>query len=199
MRRRDVDASKPEIDVMHNMKWMRVGLCAGLLLSAPFSFADGSSAPVTPTADAPSDQGFLARALSVNQLELVLGQMAAGHGNTPEVRVMGEKMVQKHTEFGRQLGELAHRPAAAGVPELSGDQRRTFARLAALSGSDFDRSFKETVDAGHVQELAMYRDEVSHAADPRLRALARGRVATLEQTVAKAAQAMNAKPKNEDW
>jgi putative membrane protein len=181
---------------MHNMKWMRAGLCTALLLSARASFADGSSAP---TAEAPNDQDFLVHALSINQLELVLGQMAAGRGYTAEVRAMGAKMVQKHTEFGRRLGDLAHRPAAAGAPGLSEDQRRTVARLAALSGSDFDRSFKETIDAGHVQELAMYRDEASRAADPRLRALAQSRVTTLQQTVAKAALAANAKPKDEDW
>ena len=45
----------------------------------------------------------------------------------------------------------------------------------------------------------MYRDEASHASDPRLRALAEVRVVTLEQTVANADQAMKAKAANEDW
>ena len=190
-------------DVMRDGRWMRAGLCVGVLLWGGVSLADGSSTATTHTADAGSDQAFLVDALRVNQLELELGQMATKRGTTTEVRGMGAKMVQKHTEFGQQLSNLAHRPAAAGAPELSADQRGTVVRLASLSGKDFDESFKATVDAGHVQELAMYRDEASHAADPRLRALAHVRVATLEQTVAKADRVMKAnaksEAKNEDW
>jgi putative membrane protein len=186
---------------MRNMQWMSAGLCAALLFSGSQSFADGSSPPPaqTPTTTAPSDGDFLVRALRVNQLELVLGQMALKRATTPEVRAMGEKMVQKHTEFGRQLSALAQRPPTSGAPKLSAEQQRTVVRLASLSGSDFDQSFKDVVDAGHVEELAMYRDETGRAADPRLRALAQARVLTLQQTVAKASQAMNAAPKNEDW
>jgi putative membrane protein len=124
--------------------------------------------------------------------------MAAERGGTPEVKTTGAKMVQKHTELGGQLTDLAQRLGVSGAPDLSPDQRSKAARLATLSGSDFDKAFKETVDAGHVQELAMYRGEANHAIDPGLRALAQRRVTTLEQTVAQASQATKAKPKN-DW
>lgn len=186
---------------MRNTQWMTAGICAGMLLSASASFADGSSPSTTqsPTAPAPADQAFLVRALGVNQLELMLGQMAVKRASTPEVRTMGEKMVEKHTEFGRQLSDLAQIVPTSEAPKLSADQQRTYVRLASLSGNDFDKSFKETVNAGHVQELAMYREEVSHAVDPRLVALAQGRVATLEKSMANAVQAMNMAPKKHDW
>jgi putative membrane protein len=186
---------------MRTMQWMSAGIFAGLLFSGGMSFADDSSPPTTqsPTEVAPSDRDFLVRALSVNQLELVLGQMAVERGATPEVRATGEKMVQKHTEFGRQLSAIAQLTPTSGAPKLSEAQRTKVFQLASLSGNDFDKSFKDTVDVGHVEELAMYRDEASHAADPRLRALAQGRVATLQETVAKASQAMAAAPKKQDW
>ena len=52
------------------------------------------------------------------------------------------------------------------------------------SGPEFDSAFKQTVDDGHVKELAMYRDEVSRAANPQLRVLAEQRVATLQKSMA---------------
>jgi putative membrane protein len=185
---------------MNKMYWMGAGLCAGLLLSGGAAFAQGSSPTPAKTehGDAASDREFLTRALRVNRLELELGQMAARRATTPEVKAMGEKMVQKHTEFGQQLSELAQRSGASAAPELSTDQRNTYVRLESLSGRNFDESFKQTVDAGHVDELAMYRDEVSRAVDPQLAALAQRRVATLEQTVAQANPATQAKHKN-DW
>ncbi len=182
---------------MRKMQWMRAGLCAVLLLPGSVAFADGSPPP---SAAAPlSDREFLVRALGVNQLELVLGQLAAKKGNSLEVRAMGEKMIRKHTEFGRQLSDLAQRPAGSTPPRLSAEQQSTYARLTSLSGNDFDKSFKETIDAGHVQELVMYRDEAIHATDQRLRVLAQGRVATLQQTVGKPAPVVKPAAKNDEW
>jgi putative membrane protein len=184
---------------MRNVKWISAAFCAGLLFSTSASFADGSSSPTTqsPNPAAPADKQFLARALGVNQLELVLGRMAIKRATTPEVKAMGTKMVKKHTELGRQLSELAQiDPASA--PELSADQQRTVARLASPSEYDFDKAFKDTVGAGHVQELTMYREEVGRAADPRLRTLAQDRVTALEQSMA-SAQASNTPPTKRGW
>jgi putative membrane protein len=186
---------------MRNLRWMNTGLCVGLLSAAAPSFAEGPSAQTTQTAAvAPSDQAFLSRALGVNQTELVLGQMASQRGATPEVRAMGQKMVQRHSEIGRQLRELAQIDPASAPPTLSAEQQKKIARLDAASGSEFDRAFKSTVNAGHVEELAMYREEVSHAADPRLGALASGRVTALEQSMASAASpAPTVPPARRGW
>jgi putative membrane protein len=184
---------------MRMMQWTRAGFCAALLLSGGVAFAEGSSPPPqTENAYATSDREFLASALRVNQVELTLGRMAAERGSTPDVKAMGAKMVQKHTELGGQLTDQARRLGVSAAPALSPEQQSTVDRLASLSGSAFDKSFKETIDAGHVRELAMYRDEASHTVDPGLRDLAQRRVATLEQTVAQASQVPKAKPKN-DW
>ena len=185
---------------MRIMQWARAGFCAALLLSGGAAFAEGPSppAPQTENAYATSDREFLASALRVNHVELTLGRMAAERGSTPDVKAMGAKMVQKHTELGGQLTDQARRLGVSAAPELSPAQRSTVDRLASLSGSAFDKSFKETVDAGHVRELAMYREEASHTVDPGLRDLAQRRVATLEQTVAQTSQVPKAKPKN-DW
>ena len=184
---------------MRTVKWMSAGLCAGLLFSAGLSFADGApQQPPSAAAAAPADRVFLVRALGVNQTEIVLGRMAIARATTPEVRAMGEKMVQRHTELARQLGELAQINPVSEPPTLTADQQKTVARLAAVSGSEFDRSFKNTVNAGHVDELAMYREETSRAADPRLRALATGRVTALEQSLASASQA-SAPPQERGW
>jgi putative membrane protein len=172
---------------MRNVKWINAAFCAGLLLPTSASFADGVSPSTTPspTVAATTDTQFLVRALGVNQLELVLGRMAIKRATTSEVKAMGEKMVKKHTALGRQLSELAQVDPTS-VSELSVDQQKTVARLASLSEYDFDKAFKDTVGAGHVQELAMYREEVARAADPRLRTLAQDRVTALEQSMASA-------------
>ena len=182
-------------------KWINMGLCAGLLLSGRVVLGDRPPAGAAETQHESDDQGFLEKALGVNQLELQLGQLAAQRATTPEVKAMGQKMVEKHTELGQQLAELARQAGGSGKAELSSDQRSIYDRVASQSGSAFDSVFKEVVDAGHVKELAMYRDEVPRAKSAALRELAQARVAKLQETVAQAhAQAPKAKPEPaHDW
>ena len=182
---------------MRKTIWMNSGLCAGLLLSGGVSFAQGSAPqPAEAERAGVSDREFLTRAISNNQLELRLGRMAAERASAPEIRAMGETMVQKHSELGRQLSDLARQSGVTGAAELSPEQQATIARLGALSGPDFDRSFKQTLDAIHVRELAMYQDEVTRATDPQLRAVAQKRVATLQKT---ANQTSQPKERKREW
>jgi predicted outer membrane protein len=101
-------------------------------------------------------------------------------------------MIQNHTAFGRELGAVAERSGGPVRADTSPEDRQALARMASLSGPGFDAAFKETVDATHVKELAMYEDEVPRAASPELRALAERRVAKLRQAVADAQRAKGA-------
>jgi putative membrane protein len=174
-------------------------VCAGLLLSGAVALADQSPAPTKQHES--SDREFLDKALGVNQLELQLGQLAARRATTADVKATGAKMVEKHTELGKQLADLSRQAGGTGEAALTSDQRATYDRVASQSGSALDSMFKEVVDAGHVEELAMYRDEVGRAKSSALRALAQRRVTKLEETVAQA-KAPAAEPKAEpkqDW
>jgi putative membrane protein len=173
-------------------------VCTGLLLSGGVALADKSPAPTKQHES--SDREFLDKALGVNQLELQLGRLAADKATTAEVKAMGAKMVEKHTELGKQLADLAKQAGGSGEPAMTSEQRATYERVAAQSGSALDSMFKEVVDAGHVKELAMYRDEVGRAKSAALRELAQRRVAKLEETVAQAkAQAKPKAEPSQDW
>src|SRR5580698_3512657 len=132
-------------------KWINMGLCAGLLLSGRVVLADRSPAGAAQTQHESDDQEFLEKALGVNQLELQLGQLAVQRATTAEVKAMGKKMVEKHTELGQQLAELARQAGGSGTAALSSEQRGIYDRVASQSGAAFDSVFKEVVDAGHVK------------------------------------------------
>ena len=190
---------------MRRAEWIITGLCAGLLLSSGAALAQASepgfpllaSPSQSAKSQAGSDQDFLAQALGVNELELRLGRLAGERATTPEVKAMGEKMVEKHGELGQQLSKFAQQSGGSGKPTMSAEQRATLDRVTSQSGGAFDTTFTQTVDAGHIQELGMYRDEVSSAVNPQLRALVQGRVVKLQEAVAKA-EAPKSQPKH-DW
>lgn len=167
---------------MRNTGWFKSALLAGLL-SGPQMLARAAPAAAPQTQASQSDQEFLKRALGVNEEEVQLGRLAAERASTPEVKAMGEKMVQNHTRLGQQLSDLAEQRGVSGTAKLSPDQRDTLAGVRGRSGTDFDAAFKQTVDDGHVKELAMYRDELGLTDDPQLRALAETRVEALEKSL----------------
>jgi putative membrane protein len=165
--------------------WINAGLLVGVLQGGPV-LAKGTSAPTGTGQRENSDRAFLEQALRVNQLELQLGRLAAERGTSTEVKATGQTMVQKHTELGQQLAALAKQSGTSLDVVLTPDQQASFDSVASRSGGEFDAVFKQTVDAGHVKELAMYRDEVSRAANPELRSLAERRVVKLQETVGQA-------------
>src|SRR4051794_29146995 len=123
-------ASRQSKGELMRTKWIKTGLCAGLLLSGGVVLADASPARAAEERYENSDQEFLAQALGVNQLELQLGRLAAERAATPELKAMGQKMVQKHTELGQQLAELSRQSGGSGNAALSPDRRGTFDRVA---------------------------------------------------------------------
>ena len=177
---------------MRNVNWIVSGLCAGFLFSAGAAMAQGSepgfayqASPSQPEKSrAKSDRDFLQEALGVNELELRLGHLAGERAATPEVKALGQKMVQKHGELGQQLSKLARESGGSGEPALSADQQATLDSVASQPGVAFDTVFKQTVDAGHVRELEMYREEASSAVNPQLRELAKIRTVKLHEAVA---------------
>ncbi len=172
---------------MRRARWIVVGGCTGLLLAGGPVLAKEGAAD-TGTQRSGDDREFVGRALGVNALELELGRLAATRSSTPELRAKAQKMVENHTKIDRQLRDVAHQAGLSGEPVLSAEQNKTLARVKAQPASDFDTVFKQTVDSGHVEELAMYRNEVSRTANPQLRALAEQRVTALEQAVSGAKQ-----------
>lgn len=160
---------------MRTTRWIRAGILSAAL-------ATGGTTLAEPPAEA-GDRGFLTRALATNRGELALGRLAIERAVTPAVRAMGQKMVQKHTELGRQLDERAVRMSVAVAAETSAEERATLARLAALPGGAFDEAFKQTIDDIHRRELALYEAEAKSTTSPELHTLVQGRVISLRKSL----------------
>ena len=77
------------------------------------------------------------------------------------------------------------------------DQHGIVCWVAIVEWRSARAGFTGSVDAGHIQELGMYRDEVTRAVNPQLRELAQLRVVKLQEAVAKA-EAPKQQPKR-DW
>ena len=149
---------------MRTITWVTRGIAAAVLFAlGPSRAAEPKPQTAQNEAAKAPDNDFVVRAMGINQTEIVLGRMAVKRGTTSEVRAMGEKMVRRHTELAHELRQLARVDAKADPAALSPAQQRTVERLATISEYQFNDAFKTTVDTGHLEELAMYREAATHA------------------------------------
>ena len=159
---------------MRTTRWIH-GLLSAVLVA-------GGAAVAEPAAAA-GDRGFLTQALATNRSELALGRLAIERAVTPAVREMGQKMVQKHTELGRQLDERAVALSVAVAVDMPAQENATWARLAALPGNEFDEAFKQTIDDVHRRELALYEAEAKRTTSGELHTLVQARVISLRKNL----------------
>ncbi len=122
---------------------------------------------------------FLSRAMEVNAAEVKLGEMAMNKTQNARVKDFAQMLVNDHKQALEKIMELRaartttdvsdtdktrnnadiHRNAA-DVP-LTAEHQRTYQRLSALSGTDFDREFINEMVRGHREAIRMFEAQTN--------------------------------------
>ena len=127
-------------------------------------------------AQAMQDKLFLRKAAQGGAAQILLGQLALQKTSNDSVKRFAQRMIDDHTaitqslkSFADELGVLTPKPTKADQQEHD--------RLAALSGSDFDREYLADMVKDHHKDLQDFTLEADSATDADLKeAVARDRV-----------------------
>jgi putative membrane protein len=130
-------------------------------------------------ADIP-DLAFYRNAAEGGLAEVEMGTMAQQQARSPSVRDFGALMVKDHSAVNEKLKVIAESknitlPANSSVEEMA-----TKAKLKALSGSSFDKSYIKGMIKDHQEDIAEFKKEASSGRDPEARAFASATLPTLE-------------------
>lgn len=161
------------------MKFALVALVAGALAGCGSLGAKGGASGATGTAAAQRDTRFLRDMALANLADIDAGRLAATKGQSLAVREYGQWMADDHTALEAQAARVAQERAQP--PPTSADASRRLEDLRAMSGAGFDRAYLELALRDHADALALLREVVSQAADPRLRELAERAMPHIEQ------------------
>ncbi|QNM98112.1 DUF4142 domain-containing protein [Chitinimonas koreensis] len=128
-------------------------------------------APATPAAAiAATDQAFVDAAVVAGSTEIAAAQLALQLATDPDVKDFARTMIADH---GKLAGELARTAAAQGVtPAPGGTDAAVMAKLKALKGRDFDRSYAEVVLRSHEEAVELFGRQSQSGSNASLRALA---------------------------
>jgi len=130
-------------------------------------------------ADIP-DLAFYRNAAEGGIAEVEMGNMAQQQARSPSVRDFGALMVKDHSAVNEKLKALAESknitlPANTSVEEITAK-----AKLKALSGSSFDKSYIKGMIKDHQEDITEFKKEASSGRDPEARAFASATLPTLE-------------------
>jgi len=121
------------------------------------------------TAPSKADRAFVEKALQGGNAEIQLGQLASQKSDSEDVKQFGQKMVTDHTQLGDQLKPIAQQLSLPTPDGVSANDKAVYAKLNALSGSEFDREYIKTMVKDHHQDLKKFRSETASTQNPDLK------------------------------
>lgn len=109
-------------------------------------------------------------AVSSNMLQIELGRLASEKGTTEQVKELGRKAEQFHTEAVQQLKNLGSGHKTIQFPDSLGSADKTMVNeFSALEGSDFDTRYLNHVLISHKSQLDRYEEAIQKADSPKLK------------------------------
>ena len=162
------------------MKWMGFGAtgCALLLTIAcsrdaneenrgatlrPAGEADsvGTSGQADQTHGATADaRHFAEKAAVAGNTEVKLGQVAAEHTQSPQVKDFAQMMVRDHSKAGSELKQAVSRFDVSLPAALDEEHQRLYDRLSKLHGAEFDREYMKAMVDGHMKVKSLLESRV---------------------------------------
>ncbi|MDQ3199828.1 MAG: DUF4142 domain-containing protein [Verrucomicrobiota bacterium] len=143
------------------------------------------------------DLAFMNDAAPGGAAEVAFGQMAMTKGAKSEVREFGQKMVADHSKAGKELEALADAKGVSLSSQLMPAHRELKAKLAELSGADFDRAYVLAMVTAHKKDVAAFQAVAKNATDADVKTFAANTLPTLEmhlQMIQALAAKMGVKP-----
>jgi len=121
---------------------------------------------------AEQDRQFLRKAHQGNLAEIVAGQAAQDKGKADVVRSIGARLVADHTKLDTALKKTARRLQVSLPLQPSARQKAEHEKLAALSGSAFDRAWITAMIEGHHMALKLGKQELEKGSSPEAKEIA---------------------------
>ena len=113
----------------------------------------------------PVDRMFVGKAMQGGLAEVQLGQLTLQKSNNPQVKEFAQRMIDDHTKLNQQMKPVAQQLGVTVPDQISKNDRKTIAKLQALSGSAYDQAYIKDMVKDHKQDLSEFQMEASSGQD----------------------------------
>jgi putative membrane protein len=122
---------------------------------------DQTNGPQAAGQPTPVDRMFVSKAMQGSMAEVQLGQMTLQKSNNPQVKEFAQRMIDDHTKLNEQMKPVAQQLGVTPPDQVSKGDRKTMAKLQALSGPAYDQAYIKDMVKDHQQDLNDFQMEAS--------------------------------------
>jgi putative membrane protein len=113
----------------------------------------------------PVDRMFVGKAMQGSLAEVQLGQLTLQKSNNAQVKEFAQRMIDDHTKLNEQMKPVAQQLGVTVPDQISKGDRKTIAKLQALSGTAYDQAYIKDMVKDHKQDLNEFQMEASSGQD----------------------------------
>ena len=113
----------------------------------------------------PVDRMFVTKAMQGSMAEVQLGQLTLQKSNNEQVKQFAQRMIDDHTKLNDQMKPVAQQLGVTVPNQVSKNDRKTMAKLQALSGPAYDQAYINDMVKDHKQDLNDFQMEASSGQD----------------------------------
>jgi putative membrane protein len=128
-----------------------------------------------------TDRQFMMKAAMMDMAEIQTGRLAVAQGASESVRQFGQRMIDDHTRTSQQLMQMASAAGFTPPQTLDSKHQAVAAKLARLSGAEFDRAYMKQMVKDHQEAVSLYQRQSTRGSMPDLRAFASATLPALRE------------------
>jgi len=126
------------------------------------------------------DSEFLTKAASGGMLEVELGKLVLKRGTRADAKAFAQQMVTDHSQANAELMGLAQRKHITLPTMMGNDQQDVYKDVEEKTAANFDRVYIREMRQDHEEDIKLFSEAATKAADPDIRALAQKTVPVLQ-------------------
>jgi putative membrane protein len=127
-----------------------------------------------------ADRAFIDQAARGGLSEVTLGRLAAQRAVNPQVKQLGQMMVDDHSQANSELLSLAMDRGLKPPKEMEPDSQALSGQLNLAKGADFDRTYVNAMVDDHRKDVDAFKKEADSGEDTVIKAWANRMLPTLQ-------------------
>jgi putative membrane protein len=126
------------------------------------------------------DSEFLTKAASGGMLEVELGKLVLQRGTRADAKAFAQQMITDHSKANAELMGLAQRKHITLPTMMGNDQQDVYKDVEEKTAANFDRVYIREMRQDHEEDIKLFTEASTKAADADIRALAQKTVPVLQ-------------------
>jgi putative membrane protein len=140
---------------------------------------------------AQSDMQFAQEAAIGGMTEVELGKLAVKNGESPQVKSLGQRMIDDHSKANQELKSIAAKNNITLPTDLDAKHKAMVDKMSSMSGASFDQAYIQGMVKDHQEDITLFQKEAKSGTNVDLKTWAGATMPTLQDHLRATREAQN--------